>query len=78
MPQPCSKPLTPNPFETYRDPVTGQWKIKYPAAAQAAKVAAAARATVAEDDRAVRLSLGEAAPRRRWQEPARTTRTKVA
>lgn len=30
MPKPCGKPLTPNPFETYRDPLTGQWKVTYP------------------------------------------------
>lgn len=30
MPKPCAKPLTPNPFETYRDPLTGQWKVTYP------------------------------------------------
>lgn len=31
MPQPCSKPLSSNPFESYRDPETGQWKVRYPA-----------------------------------------------
>jgi hypothetical protein len=31
VPKPCSSPLTPNPFETYRDPVTGRWLIRYPA-----------------------------------------------
>ncbi|MEM8501703.1 MAG: hypothetical protein AAF716_00950 [Cyanobacteria bacterium P01_D01_bin.1] len=29
MPKPCKKPLTPNPFESYRDPATGQWRVKY-------------------------------------------------
>lgn len=31
MPKPCSKPLTPNPFEAFRDPVTGRWMVQYPA-----------------------------------------------
>ncbi|MEL7071612.1 MAG: hypothetical protein AAFV85_16650 [Cyanobacteria bacterium J06634_6] len=31
MPKPCSQPLSTNPFESYRDPVTGQWKVRYPA-----------------------------------------------
>ncbi|MEO1620860.1 MAG: hypothetical protein AAFU53_07470 [Cyanobacteria bacterium J06632_3] len=31
MPQPCSQPLKSNPFESYRDPITGQWKVRYPA-----------------------------------------------
>ncbi len=30
MPQPCSQPLSANPFESYRDPETGQWKVRYP------------------------------------------------
>ena len=34
VPKPCSKPLTQNPYETYRDPVTGQWKVRYPAQTQ--------------------------------------------
>ncbi|MGB3295319.1 MAG: hypothetical protein WBB01_20245 [Phormidesmis sp.] len=38
MPKPCAKPLTPNPFETYRDPLTGQWKVKYPSNAQSTAV----------------------------------------
>jgi len=33
VPQPCSQPLKINPFESYRDPVTGQWKVQYPASA---------------------------------------------
>ncbi|MEO1396626.1 MAG: hypothetical protein AAFV90_27395 [Cyanobacteria bacterium J06634_5] len=33
MPKPCRKPLKSNPYETYRDPITGQWKVKYPASA---------------------------------------------
>ncbi|PZO16595.1 MAG: hypothetical protein DCF25_12240 [Leptolyngbya foveolarum] len=34
MPKPCSKPLAQNPYKTYRDPVTGQWKVEYPAQTQ--------------------------------------------
>ena len=34
MPKPCSKPLAQNPYETYRDPITGQWTVKYPAQVQ--------------------------------------------
>lgn len=31
VPTPSSKPLKSNPFEAYRDPATGQWKVRYPA-----------------------------------------------
>lgn len=34
MPKPCSKPVKSNPFETYRDPETGRWEVKYPASDQ--------------------------------------------
>ncbi len=34
MPKPCSKPVKSNPFETYRDPVTGRWEVKHPASGQ--------------------------------------------
>ena len=37
VPKPCSRPLRQNPFETYRDPITGQWKVRYPASALPAK-----------------------------------------
>ncbi len=38
MPKPCAKLLTPNPFEAYRDSLTGQWKVKYPSDAQSTAV----------------------------------------
>jgi hypothetical protein len=37
VPKPCSQPLKSNPFETYRDPVTGQWKVQYPLSTQVAQ-----------------------------------------
>ncbi|MGA1133597.1 MAG: hypothetical protein ACO31I_15310 [Prochlorotrichaceae cyanobacterium] len=26
----CAKPLKPNPFEVYRDPLTGRWQVNKP------------------------------------------------
>lgn len=35
MPQHSRKPLRPNPFKTYRDPVTGLWHVVLPKRANA-------------------------------------------
>jgi len=65
VPKPCSKPLRQNPFETYRDPVTGQWEVRYPASALPAKACS------------VQSVSTEAAPvRHLWKKP--TSKTKVA
>ncbi|MEL6159985.1 MAG: hypothetical protein AAFQ40_16385 [Cyanobacteria bacterium J06623_5] len=80
MPQPCRQPLTPNPFESYRDPVTGQWKVKYPAsnlplAPQSSAHAPSLKSTLeqSEEDIIKRTS------RRRWKQPTQNpSQTRVA
>ena len=77
MPKPCRQPLTPNPFETYRDPLTGRWQIAYPAKSQPADSAAAVTQiteTQVGGERK-RFSLGEAMPapqRLHWDSASRT------
>ncbi|MEO1447202.1 MAG: hypothetical protein AAFV46_13400 [Cyanobacteria bacterium J06635_11] len=66
MPKPCRKPLKSNPFETHRDPVTGQWKVKYPNSALPEMSQPSALPT-SEDDRLKRV-----AKRRKWKKPSRT------
>lgn len=77
MPKPCSRPLTPNPFETYRDPVTGRWLVRYPASTLPVMPEAAASEASdlvqVEEDAIKRFPLSETMPvRRRWEDPART------
>ncbi len=76
MPKPCSRPLTPNPFETYRDPVTGRWSVKYPDSQLSSEtdlIKAKSSAIVKTDDALKRFPLVEATPaRRRWGNPSRT------
>ncbi|MEM6448930.1 MAG: hypothetical protein AAF703_01315 [Cyanobacteria bacterium P01_D01_bin.105] len=88
MPKPCSKPLRQNPFESYRDPVTGQWKVRYPASSLPAAPSDVQSSPVAQTGNvqsdpvqagSVQSSpvQPEAAPaRRRWKTPSR--KTKVA
>ncbi|MGB3300903.1 MAG: hypothetical protein WBA76_21765 [Phormidesmis sp.] len=77
MPQPCSRPLTPNPFETYRDPATGRWLVRYPTnALSVTPLPAQAESTSqlkVEEDSLKRFPVGEALPvRRRRKAPSRT------
>ncbi|MGB7251135.1 MAG: hypothetical protein WBC73_19535 [Phormidesmis sp.] len=70
MPTPCSRPLKSNPFETYRDPATGQWKVKYPTHPRTVVTPASIPSSTipTEDD-----SRPAIAPkRRRWEAPAHT------
>jgi len=74
VPKPCSSPLTPNPFETYRDPDTGRWLVRYPATTLPVNPLAAGIDTICraktEEDALKRFSAGEAAPVRKiWETP---------
>ncbi|MEL6603487.1 MAG: hypothetical protein AAFP20_09720 [Cyanobacteria bacterium J06614_10] len=80
MPQPCRQPLTPNPFESYRDPVTGEWKVKYPASnlplvPQSPALTQSLNPSLEQpEEDSIRL-----ASRRRWKQPTQTTsQTRVA
>jgi hypothetical protein len=81
VPKPCSSPLTPNPFETYRDPVTGRWLVRYPAStlpvtpltADSAYLTNVECLVKVEDDPLKLFPAVETSPtRRRWEAPART------
>ncbi len=76
MPNPCSKPLKPNPFETYRDPVTGRWEVKYPASNQPdfSDIVSAAWLEHSEVDYLQRFFLAGSFPPlcRRWKSNPRT------
>ncbi|MGD1863613.1 MAG: hypothetical protein ACFB0D_03570 [Phormidesmis sp.] len=71
MPQPCSKPLSANPFESYRDPETGQWKVRYPASALPNPTQSLAQSS----PQPVSESVKRAPNLRRWK---KSSQTKVA
>jgi hypothetical protein len=77
VPKPCSRPLTPNPFETYRDPETGRWLVRYPANAVPVRPLPVMAETVSvastEEEASNPFAMAETVPaRRRWEKPART------
>ncbi len=76
MPKPCSKPLKPNPFEAWRDPVTGRWAVKYPASNQPdfSDIVSAALLEHSEGDDLKQFFLVGSfpPPRRRWKSKPRT------
>ena len=80
MPQPCSQPLAANPFESYRDPETGQWKVKYPSSAlppmpQPLSQTVSQRVSSQSVQEAVQEKVKLAPKLRRWE---KSSQTKVA
>ena len=65
MPTPSNKPLKSNPFEAYRDPATGQWKVRYPVNELSDEAASTALPT-AEND----LASDLVRKKRRWKKAA--------
>ena len=81
MPQPCRKPLSSNPFESYRDPITGQWKVKYPASALPAAVTSVSQPSEAGATENSGENTKRVPNSRRWKKsplPDQKTRTRVA
>ncbi|MEL6551989.1 MAG: hypothetical protein AAFQ63_00810 [Cyanobacteria bacterium J06621_11] len=81
MPQPCRQPLSRNPFESYRDPVTGQWKVRYPASAlppqtqsRAQSIAQSKAPSLSKSTKSTPQSVEEKMKRvpnpRRWKKPS--------
>ncbi len=60
MPKPCGQPLKPNPFEAYRDPLTGQWKVNYPSYQSTAQMAGGS--SIASSKRAAKCRYRETSP----------------